>query len=170
MKFKKNRHYCSPFPWPKFIKGTEINMANKVKFDESIIYELPGEDQHDVNKLFGASSGFHQTNSDRIGFRYNPERNQIEIVLYSYFDKKRVPTMSVCFINIGEEVEIYLNVSLVENARNVSAKVIKNNETIGEVNIQNKKCNWNCFKYSLGGYFGGNRKAPHEINIYCEKI
>lgn len=165
--FKKNRHYCFPFPFPWIKLGKIIKMRRVIKFDDSIKYKLPEEDQNDVNKLFGCSCGFHQVNSDRIGFRYNIQKDKVELVLYSYIDETRIPTRSICFVDINEEVVVELIINL-ENkeTRSVKATVKRSNGDIYETGFNNKKCSWSWLKYTLGGYFGGNQTAPHNIKVW----
>ncbi len=67
-------------------------------FEQSAIYQFNDEDQHDVNKLFGFSVGWHHKNSYRFGWRPSADLTKIEIVAYEYRNGVRVPTMPICEI------------------------------------------------------------------------
>lgn len=130
-----------------------------VVFTESCRYELNNGDQNDVNKLFGFGYGWHHTDSDRIGWRYNPKTDKIEIVAYCYSNGKRLPTKPLMEIEIEKEVFLKLEVFIYRKWRSVGFTA--NNHYIGK-GMPTKSTK---FKYSLGTYFGGNRRAPHKIII-----
>lgn len=175
MLFLKNFHYCLPypFPWMWFRKRDSMNITMDVKFDDSIVYDL-GEDQMDVNKLLGFAYGFHHINSDRIGFRYNIDMKKVELVYYLYVDGVRQKTRHLCYIDIGVNYEVNLNVCLPEDGVRdvkISVKNLDKNDFVDiynkEARIEFKKKPW--YYYILGGYFGGNRRAPHTIRIKTKK-
>lgn len=167
MKIKKYRHYGTPFPFPHFF-GCKTNRffdSKSIQFDDTIKYNI-GEDQLDVNKLFGFSYGLHHVDSDRIGFRYIIETNNVELVLYSYEKGTRLKTHSLCKVEIGEKVSISLYVGLNEDGkREGRVKIVSETRgvIVDETFIREVKNPW--IKYTLGLYFGGNRRAPHTINI-----
>lgn len=170
MIFKEGHHFCTPFPWPLFYTiehGRNYITEGYFTFDDSIRYNI-GVDQTDVNKLFGYSWGCHHKNSDRIGFRYNPFLDNVEIVLYSYVNGKRMPTTHIANIEIGKKVKIGLHIKLGSWAT-VSKYGISRyiNVTVDEDVTLTKEyeCEDASFGYTLGGYFGGNRRAPHKITI-----
>lgn len=166
--FFKNTHYCFPFPFPiPSINKTIFDTTKQVTFNKSIKYYLD-TDQSDVNKLFGFSYGFHHYQSDRIGFRYNPLMDVVEIVLYSYVQGKRIPTIHLVNLNyLDKEFETFaicLHVETYDTCRKVQITLWdKDNHatTITKMFPHTKKF----FQYTLGGYFGGNRKAPQKITI-----
>lgn len=165
---KKGRHY--PFPGfpigqPYLIKdiGLTCRMAEYL-FTDSCMYDLKDEDQHDVNKLFGFSIGCHHENSFRFGWRPILKNNTIEIVAYEYNNGVRMATISLCEVELNkwhqfrlqyhphlDEIYYYLN----EDAwsTNFTKNIIKPIKKWG---------------YTLGAYFGGNEKAPHDI-VICRK-
>lgn len=170
MIFKKNKHYCTPFPWPLLYTvetGRDYITEGYFTFDESIRYDL-GSDQTDVNKLFGYSWGWHHKNSDRIGFRYNPFLDNVEIVLYSYVDGKRVPATHIANVEIGQRIKIGLYIHIGSWATVGKSGISRYiNVVIDENVILSKEYKGKDagLGYTLGGYFGGNRRAPHQINI-----
>ncbi len=195
MKIKKGRHYGTPFPFPKCLSRFKLNLGTAkvdeetdeiknrlifwdtkwLSFDESIRYFLNAEDQADVNKLFGFSYGYHHNNSDRIGFRYNTELGNVELILYSYVNKQRIPSMLIGTVEIGEPFTVTLRVELYDDKRVVTAKIVPMREDANReyenvktysISIDDIKSKNKFIKYSLGLYFGGNNVAPHDILIH----
>ena len=167
MKVKKNRHYGTPFPFPHFFgcKTNRFFESKSIQFDDTIKYNI-GEDQSDVNKLFGFSYGLHHTDSDRIGFRYIPETNNVQLVLYSYEKGTRLKTQALCNVEIGEKVTISLYVGLNEDKkREGRVKIISETRDVVVDVTFNREVKSPWLRYTLGLYFGGNRRAPHTINI-----
>jgi hypothetical protein len=162
----KNKRRAFPFFdffIPVFIKKSKsFSIIKDFKFTDSAIYHFDDADQWDVNKLFGFSIGLHHHNSFRFGWRPNKDLTKIEIVGYEYHDKIRIPTIQICEIElnkwykyqidyIGKDDEIQYDV--------IGDKVISKRSKID----LKHKLNWG---YKLGLYFGGNKKAPHNIIIY----
>lgn len=162
-KIYKKMHYCLNFLnfrlylFKKFFKETY-----QIKFTDSCVYDID-QDQTDINKLFGFSYGFHHNQSDRIGWRYNPIYNKIEILLYSYECKKRYSFLLGSF-NINENITISLSSKIEKTYRFITIEL--NNKRISYCLKHNK----NFWGYTLGSYFGGNRTAPHNILIDIVKI
>ena len=185
-KIFKGCHYGFPFPFPKCLKKFETTKSkitgkpiyydeHIIKFDDTIIYGLPDEDQMDVNKLFGFSYGFHHTNSDRIGFRYVPGKG-VEIVLYSYCNGKRESTKHIAYVEIGKRYNVSFSVELYNKERCIIPCVMDADNYNATPEIysfyiyDNGESAKTKLRYSLGLYFGGNRRAPHIITIYDEQI
>lgn len=162
----KHTHYGFPFMFqPLFSFKDELEKKMTVCFTESCKYELEGEDQHDINKLFGFGYGYHHTDSDRFGWRWNPEKEKIELVTYSYVSGKRISSEHIAWVDIDEEVELGLWVHTENNIyqRWVVFSIIQNGKKSVTPRGYATKRPW--FKYSLGLYFGGNRRAPQTIKI-----
>lgn len=195
MKIKKGRHYGTPFPFPKCLSKFKLNLGTTkidketnegqsrkiywdtkwLSFDDTIRYDLGEEDQADVNKLFGFSYGYHHKNSDRIGFRYNIQKSNVELILYSYANGKRLPSIVIGDIEINEPFTVSLRVELQDDKRIINTKIVPmrpdasreyENLKTYSTTIDDTKSKNKFFKYSLGLYFGGNRTAPHNILIH----
>jgi hypothetical protein len=154
----KGMHYCLNFlNFKPYCFKQAHSLSYEVVFTDSCKYDI-GSDQSDINKLFGFSYGFHHHQSDRIGWRWNPSLNKIELLLYSYEQKVRrsfkLTEVALNTLNIIE-LEVYLNGLY----RHISIKI--NNETYAFCLLQDPVY-WG---YTLGLYFGGNRTAPHNMNI-----
>lgn len=168
MKIFKGFHY--PFPLDfggylvKKVNPDDNYIANtSYTFDPNCKYEI-GEDQSDVNKLFGFSLGYHHRNSVRIGWRYRD--GNLEICYYAYQNGKRLPTKVIEKIELKENpvtVDIDLSfdreldeISIIVQT-DISCKCINY-----EYSFQNNKPVWS---YGLGLYFGGNKTAPHTMKV-----
>lgn len=131
---KKGKH--SSFHIPKLLWNTKA-IELKFRFNSSCIYTTDeNNNQNDWNKLFGYSRGFHHTNSVRIGWRWNPIKQKIEIAEYYYVDKRRVVIAINLDINLNEEYKYILR--------------LDNGCKLG---------------YMLFPYFGGNERAKNDITI-----
>lgn len=167
-KIYKGMHYClSFFNFKPLFGQKDYNVKYKVSFDNSCAYNI-GDDQSDVNKLFGISYGFHHNQSDRIGWRYIPTENKrenIEIVLYCYENKKRI-TLPICKVSIGDVFNIELKTEVRNGYRRICVKILNKNMTLIK-NHTNQKHSWG---YTLGAYFGGNKTAPHTMKIMIQQL
>lgn len=113
-----------------------------VKFDSTIIYNLKNDDQYDLNKLPGWSKNINPRHtSHRIGFRLNNSKELIEMYNYRYFYKER------------------------EYREEISDSLLYGVYEIGEEIIISYPDSLNI---NTNLYFGGNEKAPHDINIYIK--
>jgi len=130
-----------------------------VKFGDSCQYNFGDSDQMDINKLFGISSGLHHQNSARFGWLWNIDK----ISLHSY-----------CYIQ-GERKSRHLTdlqqnkwykLSVFTRSGFYIFEVEDESAKLNSVSIENhKKFRWG---YNLWPYFGGNKKAPHDIVIEME--
>lgn len=157
---------------PPFVRNMRFDRSGsqiigyELLFDESCEYLLNNGDQQDWNKLYGWGLGLnHQENSIRLVWRYNAIEKVIEVAPYLYIDGKRtMPTKEqIVKVKIGEKIK-------------TSIEVLDN---VARVVIESDKCHISEFKFDedasnkpLFGcwyYFGGNRKAPHDITIRYKK-
>jgi hypothetical protein len=163
-KIKKGYHYSNLIYKIPFLHLFKKTIKHTLYFNENVIYELNNGDQMDINKLFGISFGFHHKNSARFGWRWNTEKNKIEILAYIYVDGKRInewdedtliaelEPYEVCEMKIKKENNYYIF--------NIYSDSTKKNY------IKKLKCGKGKFwGYYLFPYFGGNQVAPHDIEI-----
>lgn len=164
---KKGRHYSTPFPFPfpfRVRKNVNSSRSGQFKFSNSCMYDLEDEDQLDVNKLFGFSIGHHHNGSSfRFGWRALLDKKLIEIIAYEYHNGVRQGIKSICELNLNK----WYNFKLTYNPQEqTTTYIVEENMVIIDVNL-NKKSGWG---YTLGLYFGGNRRAPQDIVIFRKKI
>jgi hypothetical protein len=142
------------------------SFAWTVKFDESGRYDLGNTDQYDINKLCGI--GYlpgHHKDSARFGWRYWADRKQIELWAYCYVNGRR-EIKQICFCEIGKEYRIKLQVLTTSYYFDVCEPGIIEPCSIILVQHSHKKK----FKYRLGVWFGGQARAPHEMEIELTKV
>lgn len=133
-------------------------------FTDSAIYHFDDSNQWDVNKLFGFSIGFHHVNSFRFGWRPSKDLTKMEIVGYEYHNKVRIPTIPICEVELNKWYKYVMNYIPETNEVEyvVIDEMLNNEGTISSIELKHK-LNWG---YKLSLYFGGNKKAPHDIIIY----
>lgn len=156
---KKGKHRSSfkiGLYWNRF------RFAYKVMFDNSCKYHIDGEDQQDINKLFGV--GYlptHHKDSARFGWRYNENTNLIEILSYCYVDGKRISEY-ITSIHFNRWITLSI---IIEKGRYVFGAKKDELETSFQTNhYHNKK-----ISYRLNPYFGGNQTAVHDTKIEMKK-
>lgn len=135
-RIKKGRHTSCSFPkliWDKNSMDVEVMFTDSCRYLTS-----DSRNQEDWNKLIGYSRGFHHKNSVRVGWRWNHEKEVIELAEYRYINGKRTYSL------IGETVP-YKYTSL---------------------SIYIHKGKFPKWGYVLWPYFGGNERVPQDISIY----
>jgi hypothetical protein len=159
-----------PFPYfniPEPIvinKNKDYSITKYFKFTESALYHFGDQDQHDVNKLFGFSFGLHHKNSVRFGWRPNNDLTKIEIVGYEYVNKIRVPTIPIWDVEIDKWYQYELRyISGVFGK--IEYFITDGNDYRGTIHPITLPKDF-YLGYKLYLYFGGNKKAPHDIIIY----
>ena len=160
MKFliKKDKHYSDQYLY-KFVNILNINrfLKYQVLFDNTCKYELPKEDQEDINKLFGYTLGFnHHKDSARFGWFYQDKTIHLHAYVYDNGVRK-----SKLIKNLDLNTQYVL--TLVDEGDNWLFSVNDVWSVIGSVKIP-KSCEFK-YGYKLWPYFGGNNTAPHDITI-----
>lgn len=154
---KKGNHrsgyYFRPHFNVKYIKY-------QVLFKQNCIYQFGDIDDFDINKLFGLSFGMHHTNSVRFG--WNTDSGEIGIHNYCYISGKRVMSKIASIPTETSFVfEIFIYDSYYElKITDMDGKLIGWSEV-----AKPKTTKWG---YHLFPYFGGNKCAPHNIDIYMK--
>lgn len=160
----KGHHRARPlrlgFWWRK------TSFAWRVMFTESCRYDLTSTDQFDTNKLIGI--GYlpgHHTDSARFGWRYDTKLKQVEIMAYCYVKGRRI-IQSLCLCEIGKEYD--LNMKVLSTCYYLAVHNTGCMPVLGSTYIDHHHEKRFC--YRLGMWFGGNDKAPHDIEIQIEKL
>lgn len=158
-KIKKGRHRAWPLHLGLWFNKTTIEYD--VFFHIDCKYHINGEDSEDQNKLFGI--GYfpgHHSDSARFGWRYNPITNKIIISAYCYVkgnriytDLREVPLMRWTHMKLVSEFGKYIF-------------YVNGELSINYIEHLHKK-KWS---FPLGVFFGGNRPAPHTMQIELRKI
>jgi hypothetical protein len=152
---RKGKHYS--FHLPKLWFGRKSHKL-RFKLDANCWYSFDGEDANDINKLWGVSFGHHHTNSFRLGWR--PSKFVIgEIELFHYvYDSGKVEWDFIGTFTTNDWVDVDIEVGggYVKSTFNGRVYLYIYDEA-------NPK-----FGYYLFPYFGGNRTAPRDMNIYLK--
>lgn len=149
-------HYPEPHPFLDFVRGNTLEFS--FRFDDSAIYDLGTEDQHDINKLFGFAEGsalhIHE-HSARFGWRWLVEEEQIEIMGYAYTGGIR-KSIRLGTVVPGEDAEGSITSTSDEYRFTFKDSMfIITRETPYQADR----------KFLSYPYFGGNVTAPHEVRI-----
>jgi hypothetical protein len=172
MKIKKVIHKNDRRPFPYFdffipviiFRNKSYSISKYFKFDSSTLYHFEDEDQYDINKLMGFSIGMHHNNSFRFGWRPNKDLSKMEIVGYEYLNKLRIPELPICEVKLDKWYKFELK--YIAETGQIEYVVTDGNEIFSckhpATNIKRK---FN-LGYKLYLYFGGNKKAPHDMIIY----
>lgn len=162
---KQGEHYCHPKAW-----GISWQRKHSwvVRFNDSAVYILPGEDQYDINKLVGVlfpMGGWTKINgvnywSRSAVFGWRWWQGSINIMAYIHEGKTITKDKLICTIDRNKDYVITLDFNLKnEYAFHVNENVLfypkEHNHTM------------NCPKNL---YFGGNLPAPQEISVTIKKI
>jgi len=151
MIFTIKKHTHKSFNIPRLTLKKEIK--GYFNFISGVPYKI--KNQKDTNKLIGLSDALHHhKDSVRIGWRYIPENDFIEISAIVYSNKKRT---------ITKITEVHP-----KTFSHFSIKIDSENYII---NVNNKEVyiprtsKYKCVRYILYPYFGGKTKTPKKIKI-----
>ena len=155
MIIKANTH--APLRLPEIIGQSRI-LRYAVEFTPSCRYKIGG-DQSDINKLFGIGYfPYHRLNSVRFGWRYT-SNDHIDIFAYWYKDGERSWKM-MGQVPIGREHIFVLTPGLTNHTLQVYGRGMA-------CTVPVYRQGWG---YLLRPYFGGNQKAPHDIEIKIKEL
>jgi len=145
-------------------------ISNTCTFYSDANYDFGDIDQLDINKLFGLSYGLHHNNSARFGWRWNIEKQMVEILAYVYVDGVRI-TEGAADLHIGyvhPGIQYDYTIKVVDGYYEFTL----NSPLYPTPKVVKIKCSdrltW--WGYKLYPYFGGNKKAPHTVHIDLERI
>ena len=150
---RKGTH--SPIRCPRLVWSSE--QVFEVTFMPSCRYDI-GPEQADINKLFGIGyPPHHHQHSVRFGWRYDKDVDMVEILGYWYDNGARL-WESICYTAIGQKW--HYAVKKVGDIHELEV----NHRTL-KVPVRPRAVG-----YLLRPYFGGNMKAPHDIEIQMKRL
>lgn len=166
---KKGRHYSNRAHLGLTLSNDHIVTAY---FDKNCLYQIEGEDSHDINKLFGFSTAWHHhVQSIRLGWRCLDGKG-IEILTYPH--DAEVEESKERFINFEgifllDQVEPKQRFECqIFNHRDEFTFYYRSGEYENMVNIPKLSYHFTFIHYYLYPYFGGNKRAPHDMDIYMK--
>ena len=151
-------------PFPRRNETTLIKprlIYATVTFDSSCIYDV-GSNQQDWNKLIGF--GFvgakdqkiglppHRIDGVRIGWRWNPQSQRIELGSYTYI-RGALSSKKLDEVKVNEPIDVSIKVDY-----NKKTYTVMDKEVISFVHDKT-------IVLKTGVYFGGQEVAPHDMRI-----
>jgi len=143
-------------------------MAYDVLFTNSCLYETKDpKNQKDINKLFGFSFGLHHKNSVRFGWRDNGV-GKIDLMAYIYRNGKRINEWDESIYIETVDVNTPYRMEISVGGGNFMFTVLRDSKIVGATIIKHGKLF--PIGYHLNPYFGGDEKAPHDMDIELYRI
>lgn len=163
--FKKGKRKLKPRePLQIWQPGKFESVEYTVRFDETIRYSLPGEEQEDWLKGGGVSFNLftNHKNSTMWGFRYNPKFDKVELNAYAHIDGNTYYTKWLVDLAINEtgKIKIYPGegdiwiTHFITDAKEVKIPWLIPNKAL--------------FYRRIKAWFGGTLPAPQDVNMYRE--
>lgn len=169
--FFKGWHYPIPlteiaFPQMFSLGHDSIKLEAEVLFHDNAAYTIEGEDQWDWNKLCGIMLGINgiHNNSFRFGWRYNPQSEKIELSSYIYENANR-HFKKVDEISLNELARLTVVLSSESNELTINMFINDSLSDSYAYRITSLNGREYIMAYQSGLYFGGNRPAPHIIDV-----
>ena len=161
----RNDHYGRPRGSTKRKSEFDRFLSFQVRFQSDCDYisEDP-VNQHDWNKLMGLSTINVHDDSVRLGWRYEPATDEIELGLYAYRDGERIYD-EVASIPL----ETWADVTLILSESEISVEV---DGAVSSVTGRGSGTGlFNGTTWVLRtAYFGGDEKAPQDVHIDVRDI
>lgn len=139
----------------------------KVFFCHNCAYELGNEDQKDINKLLGFSASpldHHHENSIRIGWRWNEKDQEIELYAYCYQERLRT-CYQIGSVRLMETALIQIERDPYNRHRWHFRLWSSDGGCVSLPLFAGPVTGWLLFPY-----FGGNRPAPHSMDIEIQDL
>jgi len=164
---KKGKHFVKMDDRITKYRKAPTKVSWKYIFQENCNYNLGTADQFDWNKLTGLYFNLLRTRAETVmvGWRYNIEKDIIELCAYYHILRKREFTAPIIAIKRGEELNVTIEISYEPKYYKV---ILSSSENIGEHQIaffHNRKI---CGQINF--YFGGNEAAPQDVSVQLELI
>ncbi len=166
---KKGEHYSSPKKVKLLTSPMKKGFQWLIYFDDTCKYNLNSVDQLDWNKACGISLfDFipNDNNSIRLGWRYNPESDKIELTAYVHDQGPTVFLPDEPFeVDPHKGIRVTIRTYVDKWVLEVTEIEAKKTKTFS---YTPKEVNTYMFAYENGFYFGGNKTAPHDMALAKE--
>lgn len=161
---KQGEHYCQ-FTFSRLMLVTKNDLSFDVIFSKGSDYSITTRDQDDINKLYGLGWGWRgpSYNSYRIGWRWNARNKTVDLFLFVQEQRSRWFDL-IGQVEIGEQSTIRM---IVESGK-LFVYFYKDNNYLKVSQYKFRgKIGW--LKYRCFPYFGGNQKAPNDVEILIKQ-
>lgn len=159
---KRGNHNSNPLATKVFFNKCNINES--AYFTSASVYNLNGSDQLDWNKLGGFKLDYNSVpkNAAMIVWRYNIVSGLFEIAPYFNNDAIIFPEINE-IISVNDSEIFSYNISLDKDKATV-------NITKGNLSISKTRTLRNAYVFtSVSAWFGGNKTAPNDINLFIKR-
>lgn len=160
---QKGSHNFKPDTWAPiwWKKGIHWNAT----FKEGCSYNLVDEDQKDWNKLVGITYSFNPTKKTvMVGWRWNRERNKIELNAYYHVNGNRYFTEPLARISLDEKC--WGNIKITKKNYEVDIMTIsRSGKTTFKKHTYPHRKNPRWIGRLINPWFGGNEKAPNKMKL-----
>ncbi|MHC4391816.1 MAG: hypothetical protein ACYS22_10960 [Planctomycetota bacterium] len=136
-------------------------VAFKVRFGRATKYAtVDPKNQLDWNKIMGISTLLIHGDSIRLGWRYDPKTDRIQLGFYGYIRNKRI-SEPITHVKRGRWAKVALSLSPSGLAVTVNGKTVEREGPLGVT----------APSFILRtAYFGGDETAPHPMKIDVKDI
>ena len=144
------------------LRFPKLTFKNTIEFSavflNSCLYPFINKDSEDINKLYGISDSwsFHHKHSARIGWL--PKEGKIQLYLYVYYDGLRL-TRPITLVELNSFNEFKITMEQDRYLFSINGEFFS---------VKRHDSRKGGLKYHLYPYFGGDNKAPHNINILLD--
>ena len=170
---KKGNHFSTPRTFKLLTGPNNKEYQWVVALDDSCVYSFKdldkgtvAENQWDWNKLVGLSLfDFipNDKNSIRVGWRYNPTTQKIELGAYMHLDSKIIFSDPIT-LNIEPNELVRVSIKTYTDKWVVNIISLDSKVEMTYTQTLNKAKHFN-FAYENQFYFGGQEVAPHDMHI-----
>jgi hypothetical protein len=161
---KSGHHYSNHdfVARPHLGKTVDRALTFVATFPADVAYATQNpSNQSDWNKLMGITTDRIHKNSIRIGWRWNPKSQKVELGYYGYQDGKRVMPM---LADVAPGVPIECELRMTNGEMYARVGTASHTET-GSMGVS-LPLTW----ILHSAYFGGDEKAPHEMHVSVTNI
>jgi hypothetical protein len=174
---KRRPDLCTQAKFLGIGAGESLHLTQSIHFTDSCKYVLGGEDQFDINKVYGVGFGLshHHNNSVRIGWMYEPNSDRIRIYSYAYVNGRRTANflISLAFHNLSSAGKIASCAThIMKSGNRVEVVAVDNlggRSNGSQASYELDERFYNSLYYYTGSYFGGTQKAPQDITYFLSR-
>lgn len=159
---KQGNHYANGLNFKLHNNLHQLNF--KAKLSSNCLYQFEDEDNFDINKVYGVTWGLtNDDNSFRIGWNCESNNGKIQYFAYMHIDG----TMDYEYL-FEEYPEVIINFHIEFDRNNNVIRIYRLDINMMPFNVNYPFEDVSTMGYYNFPYFGGNKVAPHLMNIGIE--